>query len=232
MFRRLVKVSAAVVGAGTVALMVAGCGQVKMGSAAIVGDQRITIATLDTEVANLSQAAEKYPATVHFNQAQMTQQALNWLIRFEISEELARQAGITVTDGEAQQALDGIYAQAQAQAQAAGVSNLTRDEFLALNGIPPNKSAEAGRYLAIYDEFAKNANGGTVPAPNTAQANTVNGQYAHAACQAAKSLNISVNPQFGQLDYSQLSIVPAQPTVWRSPGPVKATSSPQATPAC
>ena len=49
--RRLIKVSALVLGAG---LVVTGCGPVKMGAAAIVGDQRITVATLDNEVTNLS----------------------------------------------------------------------------------------------------------------------------------------------------------------------------------
>src|ERR1035438_5419218 len=43
---RLVKVSAAVLGAG---LLVTGCSPVKMGAAAVVGSQRITLATLDTE---------------------------------------------------------------------------------------------------------------------------------------------------------------------------------------
>jgi len=33
---------------------------VKMGAAAVVGNQRITMATLDTEVTNLSQAAKQY----------------------------------------------------------------------------------------------------------------------------------------------------------------------------
>ncbi len=57
---RLVKVSAAVLGAG---LLVTGRGPVKMGAAAMVGNQRITIATLDTEVTNLSQTVKLYPGT-------------------------------------------------------------------------------------------------------------------------------------------------------------------------
>ena len=68
-----------------------------MGAAAIVGNQRITIATLDTEVTNLSQAAKQYPGVVNLTPAQATQDTLTWLIRFQINEELARQAGITVS---------------------------------------------------------------------------------------------------------------------------------------
>ncbi|MGH8921978.1 MAG: hypothetical protein ACRD0H_27155, partial [Actinomycetes bacterium] len=122
MLRRLVKVSAVVLGAG---LLVTGCGSVKMGAAAITGDQRITIATLATEVTNLSQAAKLYPGTVQLSQLQETQQTLSWLIRFQINEELARQAGITVSTAQAQAALAQIYATAKAQAESQGLSNVT-----------------------------------------------------------------------------------------------------------
>jgi hypothetical protein len=57
--RRLVKASAIVIDVG----LVAGCAvtPVKMGSAAIVGSERISIATLGIEVNNLNQAAKQYP---------------------------------------------------------------------------------------------------------------------------------------------------------------------------
>src|SRR2546423_9720651 len=98
-FRRLVTTSAVVVGA---ALVVTACSPVKLGAAAIVGNDRITIATLDTEVTNLSQTVKLYPGTVQLSQEQLTQQTLTWLIRFEINDELARQAGITVTTAQGQ----------------------------------------------------------------------------------------------------------------------------------
>ena len=106
--------SAVVLGAG---LVVTACSSspVKLGSAAIVGDQRITIATLDTEVTNLSQTVELYKSTVPLSQEQQTQQTLTWLIRFKVNEELARQAGITVTNAQAEQALATIYAAGQVQ---------------------------------------------------------------------------------------------------------------------
>jgi hypothetical protein len=225
-------VSAAVLGAGTVALLATGCAPVKMGAAAIVGDQRVTIATLDTEVNGLSQAAKKYPGVVRLNQAQMTQQTLTWLVRFKITEELARKAGITVTNGQGQQALAQIYASAKNDARAAGLNNVTLDEVLAVNGISPNLSGEVGRYQATYNQFAENANGGKIPTPNSAQATAVNNQFSHAECLAAKSLKIQVNPQFGQMNYAQFLVVPARATVSRPQGPVKATSSSGSAPAC
>ena len=109
--RRLVKASAVVLGAG---LLVTGCSPVKFGAAAITGNQRITIATLTTEVTNLSQAVKMYPGTIQMSSAQETQETLTWLVRFQINEELARQAGITVTPAQAEAALAEIYAAAKA----------------------------------------------------------------------------------------------------------------------
>ena len=63
MLRRLVKASAVVIGT---ALAVTACSvpPVKMGSAAILGNGRITISTLNSEVTNLNQAVKQYPSLV------------------------------------------------------------------------------------------------------------------------------------------------------------------------
>jgi SurA N-terminal domain len=226
--RRLIKVSAVMLGAG---LVVTGCSPVKLGAAAIVGNQRITIATLDTEVANLSQAAKKYPGNISLSQAQETQQTLTWLVRFQIAEQLARQDGITVSAAQAQNALEEILAAAKSQAQASGVSNVTLTLILAANGIPPSLSAEVGRYQAIQTQYVERANGGQLPTTTAAQTAS-SAKLAQAQCVAAKFLKISINPQFGRLDYRQLSVVPAASTVTRAAGPAKAASSPGLTPAC
>ena len=222
--------SAVVLGAG---LVVTACSSspVKFGSAAIVGDQRITLATLDTEVNNLSQAVEQYKSTVQLSQEQQTQQTLSWLIRFKVNEELARQAGITVSNAQADAALATIYAAAKANAEQQGIPNPSLDLILAANGIPPNLAHQVGRYQAIDDQFVKQANGGQVPTSQSAQA-AVSAQLTKARCQAAKALNIQVNPQFGQLDYNQLAIVAAPGTVFRPAGPAPTASASGLTPAC
>jgi len=228
--RRLVKVSAVVLGAG---LVVTACSSspVKFGSAAIVGDQRITLATLDTEVNNLSQAVEQYKSTVPLSQEQQTQQTLSWLIRFKVNEELARQAGITVSNAQADAALATIYAAAKANAEQQGIPNPSLDLILAANGIPPNLAHQVGRYQAINDEFAKQANGGQEPTSAAAQTAT-SAKLTKAQCQAAKALNIQVNPQFGQLNYDQLAVVAAPGTVFRTAGPAPTASASGLTPAC
>jgi hypothetical protein len=226
--RRLVRMSAVVLGAG---LLVTGCSPVKMGAAAITGNERITIATLATEVTNLSQAAKMYPGTVQLSQQQETQETLSWLIRFQINEEMARQAGITVTTAQAQAALAQIYAAAKAQAEAQGLSNVTLDLILAANGIPPNLSGEVGRYQSIQDQFVRQANGGTLPTTTPAQTATT-AKLQRAQCEAAKDLNIKVNPQFGRLDYTQYQVVSAPSMVAASPGPAQTASPSGLTPAC
>ena len=228
MFRRLVTTSAVVVGA---ALVVTACGPVKLGSAAIVGNERITIATLDTEVTNLSQTVKLYPGTVQLSQAQQTQQTLTWLIRFKINDELARQAGITVTTAQAQKALDEIYSAAKANAQAQGIRNVTLDLILVANGIPPNLASEVGRYQAIDNKFAEQVNGGQEPTSTAAQSATT-AKLNQARCRAAKALSVQVNPQFGRLDYTQVAVVPALAIVSRPAGPAKAVSKAGLTPAC
>jgi hypothetical protein len=224
---RLVKVSAAVLGVG---LLVTACSPVKMGAAAVVGSQRITMASLDTEVTNLSQAAKLYPGVVQLSAAQETQETLGWLVRFKINEELAQQAGITVSSAQAQKALAQIYASAKASAQAQGVSNVTLNLILVANGIPPDMSAELGRYQAIETQYIEQLNGGQIPTAAAAQTATT-AKLQRAQCVAAKTLQIQINPQFGQLNYTQYQIVSVPGTVSRAEGPAKAAPS-GLTPAC
>ena len=226
--RRLVGMSAVVLGAG---LLVTGCSPVKVGAAAITGDQRITIATLSTEVTNLSQAVKMYPGTVQLSPQQETQETLTWLIRFQINEELARQAGITVTPAQEEAALAQIYAAAKAQAQAQGLSNVTLNLILAANGVPPDLSSQVGRYQAIQTQYVRQANGGTLPTTTPAQT-AATAKLQQAQCVAAKNLNIKVNPQFGQLNYTQFQVVSAPNPVAASPGPPKPTPTAGLTPAC
>ena len=225
---RLIKVSALVLGAG---LVVTGCSPVKLGAAAVVGGQRITIATLNTEVTNLNRYVKLYPGTVQLTPAQATQQTLTWLVRFRINEELAKQEGITVSTGQAEQALNEIYNAAKANAQAQGITNVTLNLILTANGIPPNLATEVGRYQAIDNQFALQVNGGKSPSTQAAQT-AVTGKLNKARCVAAKQLKIQVNPQYGRLDYSQYAIVASPPTVTRSAGPAPTALPSGLAPAC
>ena len=228
MLRRLVKASAIVIGVG---LIVTGCAvtPVKMGAAAIVGNQRISIATLDTEVTNLSQAAKQYPGVVTLTATQETQATLSWLIRYQINEKLAQQQGITISPAQAQAALNQAYASAKTAAAQQGLTNPSLTLILAASGIPPSTADEFGRFEAIQTEFVKNANGGTLPASTST---AITDKFNQAQCVAAKDLDIQVNPQFGRIDYTQYAVVPAPSVVSRAPGPAPTASESGQAPAC
>jgi hypothetical protein len=227
---RLIKASAIVAGVG---LALAGCAvqPLKMGSAAIVGSQRISIATLGAETANLSQAVKKYPGVVTLTQAEATQATLTWLIRYQIQDELARAHGITVSPEEANKALMNAVNTAKASAESEGLTNVSQELILAASGVPPSTSGELARYEAITSMYLALVNGGKTPSTSSAQT-AAGDKLSKAECLAAKSLNIQVNPQFGQLDYTALQVVSAPSTVTRPAGPT-ASASPVATaPAC
>ena len=229
MLRRLIKASAIVIGVG----LVAGCAvtPVKMGSAAIVGNQRISIATLGIEVTNLNQAAKRYPGVVNLTQTQATQATLTWLILYQVYEEVARQAGITVSPAQAYQALQQAVMSAEASAEQQGLTNPTQDLILAASGVPPDTANELGRYEAIMKEYLKIANGGTAPTSSSAQT-AAGDKLNQAQCQAAKALDIAVNPQFGQLDYTSFRVVSVPNPVARPAGPTTSASPVATAPAC
>jgi hypothetical protein len=230
--RRLLKASAVVAGAG---LAVAGCSvtPVQMGAAAVMTSQRITIATLDTEVTNLSQTVAQYPETISLTAAEQTQDTLTWLVRFQINEELARQQGITVSTAQAEAALAELYAAAKSEAQAEGLTNVSLEFILAYAGIPPNLAAELGRYQAIDNQYVKNVSGGTIPTSPAGQTAATN-KLEHAQCVAAKTLTIAINPQFGRMDYSQppYQVVSAPSPVSGTAGPAPTASPSGLAPAC
>ena len=68
----------------------------------------------------------------------------------------------------------------------------------------------------------------TSSADQTATTNKLN----QARCEAAKALNIKINPQFGRLNYTQYAVVTMPSPVSASPGPTKASSQAGLTPAC
>lgn len=228
MLRRFVAAIAVTVGAG---LAVAGCAPVKMGAAAIVGDQRVTIANLDTESGKLASAVKSYPGVLSLSQQQITQQTLAWLIRFQINEQFARANGITVSPGEASNELAQIYNAGKGQAAQSGINNASQELVLAAYGIAPNLGTEVGRYQAIENAYLTRLNGGTMPTSNTAF-NAELAKFQHAQCLVAKSLNIRVNPQFGRMDYSNYAVVTAADTVSRPSGSVQPPSLTGMAPAC
>ena len=209
--------------------VLAACAPVKMGAAAIVGAGRITTASLDTQVSDLQAAAKPYAREIQLTPAQMPNAVLSWLIRFDIMDEAAASAGISVTQAQVQAGVAAVNSQAAAIAAQQGLGG---PQPVLLNaGISPQMMPALGRFEAQQTEYAKQVNGGKLPS-TTAEDNTVNAALNKAQCSAAKSLNIQVNPQFGRLDYTQYSVVPAPDMLSRRPGAPSPAPTTGLTPAC
>ena len=217
--------------AGLAAVMaLSACGPVQMGSAAILDNNQISTATLTAEVNNLNTAytAAKGKIQLQFAQSQMPQEVLSWLLRFRVQDQLAAREGITVTEAETQQAIASVNAQAKQ-------SGATLANLAVANGLPPDQISELGRYQAIETQLVKRLNGGTLPTSSTTL-QTLSAEYSKAQCLAAKSLTIKVNPQFGALNYNQISVVPETNTLSAPEGPPSpsptGTAAPRLSPPC
>jgi hypothetical protein len=223
-----IKLAAAVLASG---VAVAACGAVKLGAAAIVGNQRITATSLGQEVSDLSSGYQAYKSQVQLQYpvSQMPQQVLAWLVRFQVRDRLAQREGITVTPAQAQQALAAITAQIRQSG-----SSATLPQVAVANGLPPDLLPALGRYQAIQTMLLNRLDGGKLPTATAAQ-QALEASFNGSQCRAAKSLDIQINPQFGVLDYSTFAIVPAQTTLSRgqgSPAPSPSASAPQLAPPC
>jgi hypothetical protein len=224
-FRTFVSVTAVALAS----LALAGCGPVRLGAAAIVGDQRISAATLTRQVNNLDTAyrASKSGIRLQFPQSQMPQVVLSWLVRFQIGEQLGAQHHVTVSQGETQRALAAITA----QAQQGGAGKARLADLAVANGLPPDLLNELGRYQAIQNAVVRQLDGGTLPTSQAALqglSQALNRQQ----CLAAKSLRITINPQYGRMDYRRIAIIPAALTLSAPEAPPSAQPSAQLTPAC
>jgi len=214
------------------ALTLSACGTVRLGAAAVTNTSRIPTATVTAEVSNLDAAykADKAKVQLQFPVSQMPQEVLSWLLRFRVRDQMAERNHLTITRGQVQQAL----ASAAAQAKQSGV---TLTQLAVANGVPPDQLPALGRYVAIQNQLLARMDGGTLPTASSAL-QALGTRFATSQCRAAKSLGIQVNPQFGELDYSQVSVIPAPNKLAADPGTASpspsasATSSPQLTPAC
>lgn len=213
----------------TACVVLTACSPVKTGAAAVVGDQRITVSSLDTQVSYLQTAAKPYAKEMQLKAADMPAAVLSWLIRFKIGDQVAADTGVSVTQAQVQAGTANIETQASQAAQQEGLSSPTAALLNA--GISPQMLPALGRYQAQELVYAQQVNGGKLPTTQ-AEGDAINTKLTKAQCSAAKSLNIQVNPQFGRMDYSQLTVVQTPDLLSRPAGTPSPASTTGLTPAC
>ena len=151
---------------------------------------------------------------------------LSWLIRFAVMDQVAATNGISVSQSQAEAALSSLKPVAQQN----GFASTT--ELLVANGIPPQLFPEVGQWEAQQTAYALKLNNGKEPT-TTAEQNAFTTAIAKSQCQAAKSLNIKVSPQFGRLDYTPpYTVVPAPDTLSQPAGKPTPASTTGLAPAC
>ncbi len=210
-------------------MLIAACSPVQAGSAAVVGNQRITSSSLDQQVSNLQGAIKSYNGQVSLTSAEQPRAVLTWLIRFSVMDQVAADNSISVTQAQSQAGLSEIQSEAASSASQEGYSSATA-LFLS-NGISPQMLPQLGTWVAQESAYQTKANGGK-QVTSQAESTAVTAKYNKAECQAAKSLNIQVSPQFGRFDYSQYSVVPATSALSAPAGVPSPASTTGLTPAC
>jgi hypothetical protein len=215
-------------GLGACAL-IAACSPVQAGSAAIVGNQRVTSSSLDQQVSNLQAASAPYGSQITLTSAEQPRAVLTWLIRFSIMDQLAADNGISVSSAQSQAGLSEIQSEAASSASQEGFSSA--NALLLGNGISPQMLPNLGTWVAQQSAYQIKVNGGK-QVTSQAESNTVTAKYNKAECQASKSLNIQVSPQFGRLDYSTYTVVAAKNTLSQPQGVPTPASTTGLTPAC
>jgi peptidyl-prolyl cis-trans isomerase SurA len=216
-----------------VCVLLAACSPVKLGSAAIVGNQRITSATLDSDVSSLQQAVAKFGGN-QISAGQQPQAVLTWLVRFAIRDKVAGNNGITVNQTQVDSALTQLNAELQQSAAQNGSSYSGLAATLADNGLPPNLVNALGQWEAQETAYVQKVNGGKLPTTQTGAQNAV-AKLTKADCQAANSLKIQVSPQYGQLNFDSsagLYTVSAPKTLLSLPEGAKAATPSPSLPSC
>jgi hypothetical protein len=223
------RLAAGVAAAGACVLLAA-CSPVKMGAAAIVGNQRITSSSLDSQVSNLQQSVTQYGSATPVPTADMPKAVLGWLISFAVRDRTAQDLGVTVGPTDANTAIAFLYQGTTANGQ----SFSSPQEMATADGVPPDLLTEFGQWFAVELAYLKDHNGGKIPT-DQATATKLLAQLSTADCQAAKALGVQVNPQYGQLSYNSSNglygVVAGPDTLSAAGGPASPAASPYA-PAC
>jgi hypothetical protein len=195
------------------------CGPAKMGAAATIGDQRIATSRLDSVVADwhaeftrnpdagqLQQQLQQQGQRVPADPESPVRSALYQLIEFRVWNEVARQKGITITPSQVDQAIavNGGDRVINANLLAADLPSRYGRDFVRSALIMRAAAQQAG---ATLDPRAQ-----VDPQQQQAALRQVQQSYT----DAAKALDIKVNPRYGAYDPMQVGLAPVVYTLSRS----------------
>lgn len=165
-------------------LVLTGCGQTLAGSAAVVGDARLTDAQLSQTVTTLTQRLN-IPSSDQVSQAVLSR----WMVA-QMIDQLAAQKGVTVSKGQ----VDSTISQ---ETQRAGGREAFESGALQA-GVLPEDIPGAVRTSLLIDQLSKTTITGDDPTGQTGLLTAVQ--------NLSDELDPQVSPRFGTWDAQQLSV--------------------------
>ncbi len=205
MVRRRTAVSIAAAGLvlASPVLTACGSGPAHQGAAAVVGDHRITIAGLQSQVDEVRSAEAKDPqagAQAVSASGSLSTQTLSMLVQNEVIDRAAADAGVKVTDAEVQQE------RAAALQQFNGDEKQLDSTLLTRYGVGPS---------GIDQFFRTNVTVGKLIASLGFQPGSDNGNAAalQTIAKTAKSIGVTVNPRYGTWD-AKKAVIGASTDPW------------------
>ncbi|WP_418957452.1 SurA N-terminal domain-containing protein [Streptomyces tritici] len=189
--RTALSVSAALLAA---APLLTACGaDAHPGAAAVVGGQRIEVASLQAQVRDVRAAQQASPQAAQLIQAtgDLSREKLNGMIFDRIVDRVAENHGVSANRAEIQRT------RAQAAAQAGGEERLAA-MLLQQQGIAPDQIDAAVRRQILMNKVAEK-----IGAANTPEGNK---KLTEVFTAASKELSIDVNPRYGTWDDAKIQL--------------------------
>lgn len=181
------------------AVLLTGCGQVKAGSAAIVGEQVLTqaqVADVSDEVNTLAEEAE---IQAPLPQAELNQRIVALWIDEVLTEQLATEQQVEVADGDIDTFLEQF-------------DEAARLQIATEAGIPPSQIERAAQTALLRDRLA------VALAPGGSQEEQSAALFDELQSTAA-DLGVSVNPRFGSWNATIPGVEPRLDDRLSSPAP-------------
>lgn len=187
--RTAVSIAAAALLLASPALTACGSGPAQPGAAAVVGDQRITVSSLQDKVNEVRAAQSASPQAAQLISAsgKLSAQTLSMLVQNTVIERAASDAGVTVSDGEVQQQ------KAAALQQFGGSEQALDAALLQQYDIVPSGADSFFRTNALVGKLIMSL--GFQPGSDGGQTAIVN-----AISKTADRLGVKINPRYGVWD--------------------------------
>ncbi|MFG1809168.1 SurA N-terminal domain-containing protein [Streptomyces sp. NPDC049040] len=187
--RTAVSIAAAALLLASPALTACGSGPAQPGAAAVVGDQKITVSTLQSKVNEVraAQAASPQAAQMVSAGGKLSTQTLSMLVQNTVIERAAADAGVTVSDGEVQQQYDAALQQFGGSKEALDATLLQQYDIVPAGAEGFFRTNALVGKLIVSLGFQPGSDGG-----QTAVVSAIS--------KTARDLGVKINPRYGAWD--------------------------------